>query len=64
MSTTTERSASKPKTEAERSLAILTADAIMRHVERGDWERIQVLARSLLRTANDAIRVTKGAGRA
>lgn len=50
-------------TEAQRRLALLTADAILRHAERGDWDYILVLARSLLRTAVDAQRNSTGRDR-
>lgn len=50
-------------TEAQRRLALLTADAILRHAERGDWDYIVVLARSLLRTAVDARRQLTGRDR-
>ena len=47
-------------TEPERRVALLTADAILRNIERGDWRHIVALTRSLLRTATDALRVENG----
>ncbi len=41
-------------TEPLRRLAMLTADAILRHVETGEWHYVEILARSLLRTAIEA----------
>ena len=53
------KSASRKKsdTRPERQLAIVTASALMRAVEQDDWSHIAVLARSILRTAADAMRV-------
>ena len=49
--------------EHQRQLAVLTADAIFRNADSGDWRHLETLARSLLRTVAAAISIEARRGR-
>ncbi len=47
-------------TRAQREMVLLAADAIMRNVDAANWRYVVALARSILRTATDALAVEQG----
>ena len=50
-------------TDPQRHLILVTSDAIARNTERGDWARIALLGRSIVRTANEALRLEQAKSR-